>query len=86
VTRDEFRARVLGRRYWFTGGLGSVYPVQLVAMRSAGGESWAAYIAGVPVMQPETDALAMQVATLGAKIDEATARAMFPGEPLPYRA
>lgn len=90
MNAEEFAARIIGRRYWFslTRGVDSaddLAPVCLVAMRSTAGESWAAYIAGVTHSRSEDDAMACDVAAYGAKLDELTARAMFPDVALPYR-
>ena len=84
--RADLISRIIGRRYWFSGPLGSLSPVAVVAVRSKVGESWAAFIAGVEPFAREDDDMAINVADLGAKLDEATARAMFPDVEAEYRA
>lgn len=86
LSAEHFYLRILGRRYWFSGPYNQMTPVCCIALRSSGGESWAAYIAGVDTYAPEDDAMASNVARYGAKLDETTARAMFPDVELRYRA
>lgn len=87
MNAEEFAARIIGRRYWFAAGDDAqpLYPVCLVAMRSSSGRDWAAYVAGVHVFAVEDDSMAEAVARMGTKLDEATARAMFPDVALHYR-
>ena len=80
----DFLSRLAGRRYW--AGNFEVGAVAAVAVRSRVGGSWAAYIGGVPTMEPETDEQAERVYRLGVKLDEVTARAMFLDVTGEYRA
>ncbi len=75
----DFLRRCEGRWYMFASSFGPMLsPVLAVAVRSRVGESWAAYIAGVPIRAAEDDALAQAVYMNGTKLAETQARGLFP--------